>query len=55
MAIRLQREREARQAEVEIAALTSASLESLKRTHSRYFTGEDLGATPAFGQLLAFE
>lgn len=44
MAFRLQRERERQNDTVEIAALTSRSLESLQRTHSRYFTGVDLGA-----------
>ena len=30
--------------DIEIAALTSRSLESLQRTHSRYFTGKELAA-----------
>lgn len=40
---RLQREGERSDPDVEIVALTSTSLESLQRTHSRYFTGEDIG------------
>lgn len=43
MAFRLRRERERNGDEVEIAALTSRYLDSLRRTHSRYFTGVDLG------------
>ena len=30
--------------DIEFAALGSGSLESLQRTHSRYFTGKDIGA-----------
>jgi hypothetical protein len=29
---------------IEIAALASKSLDTLKQTHSRYFTGEELAA-----------
>ncbi|MFT4044811.1 MAG: hypothetical protein QM673_16745 [Gordonia sp. (in: high G+C Gram-positive bacteria)] len=43
MEFRLHRERERTDSNVEIAALISKSLQSLQRTHSRYFTGEDLG------------
>lgn len=46
MEFRLQREHERDHDEVEIAALTSRSLDSLRRTHSRYFTGEDLTDKP---------
>lgn len=42
MEFRLQRERDRERDEIEIAALTSRSLDSLRRTHSRYFTGVDL-------------
>ncbi|OBG89400.1 hypothetical protein A5699_14150 [Mycobacterium sp. E802] len=42
MAYRLQLERERQDHDIEIAALTSASIDSLQRTHSRYFTGTDL-------------
>ncbi|MET9200094.1 hypothetical protein [Gordonia sp. NPDC003585] len=42
MDYRLELERDRADGDVEIAALTSRSLESLERTHSRYFTGEDL-------------
>lgn len=42
MAYRLQREQERSLKDIEIAALTSSSLESLQRTHSRYFTGTNL-------------
>lgn len=42
MTYRLKRERERDDDDVEIAALTSSSLESLRRTHSRYFTGIEI-------------
>lgn len=42
MAYRLQLEGARQDRDVEIAALTSGSFESLQRTHSRYFTGIDL-------------
>lgn len=45
MAYRLKLERERQDTDVEIAALTSGSLESLQRTHSRYFTGADISAS----------
>lgn len=45
MAYRLQLERERQDQDIEIAALTSGSIDSLRRTHSRYFTGADLGKT----------
>jgi hypothetical protein len=32
--------------DIEIAALGSKSLETLKQTHSRYFSGEELPALP---------
>jgi len=44
MRYRLQLEVERTDADVEIAALTSRSLETLQRTHSRYFTGKELTA-----------
>jgi hypothetical protein len=31
--------------DIEIAAVSSKSLETLKQTHSRYFTGEELAPT----------
>lgn len=37
---RLELEREPRDADVEIVALASDSLETVRRTHSRYFAGE---------------
>lgn len=40
MDLRLQLERERVDHDIEIAALTSTSLQTLKRTHSRYFTGK---------------
>jgi hypothetical protein len=45
MRYRLQLEAERVDEDVEIAALTSRSLESLQRTHSRYFTGKELATT----------
>ena len=42
VAFRLQSERSRESEDVEVVALSSMSLESLKRTHSRYFTGTDL-------------
>lgn len=44
MRMRLQLESERVDADIEIAALTSKSLETLQRTHSRYFTGRELTA-----------
>lgn len=43
VAFRLERERERASEDIEVVALSSKSLDSLKRTHSRYFTGEDMG------------
>lgn len=40
---RLERERERTDLDIEIAALTTTSLAGLQRTHSRYFTGVDIG------------
>lgn len=48
MAYRLKREAEVGGGDLEIAALTSRSLESLRRTHSRYFTGQDLSEDPVY-------
>jgi hypothetical protein len=45
MRCRLQLETERIDEDIEIAALTSRSLESLRRTHSRYFTGKELATT----------
>lgn len=45
VAYRLKLERERHDSDVEIAALTSGSLDSLKRTHSRYFTGADISSS----------
>lgn len=45
MRYRLRLESERGDMDVEIVALTSRSLESLQRTHSRYFTGKELAAT----------
>jgi hypothetical protein len=42
MRCRLQLEAERENCDVEIAALISDSLETLQRTHSRYFTGAEL-------------
>ncbi|MCG7607485.1 hypothetical protein BA059_10970 [Mycolicibacterium sp. (ex Dasyatis americana)] len=44
MRMRLQLESERVDGDIEIAALTSKSLETLQRTHSRYFTGKELTA-----------
>lgn len=41
MRYRLQLEAQREDEDVEIAALISDSLETLRRTHSRYFTGEE--------------
>lgn len=42
VAFRLERERERPSEDIEVVALSSKSLESLSRTHSRYFTGVDM-------------
>lgn len=39
---RLELEHAGRAENVEVVALTSRSLESLKKTHARYFTGREL-------------
>jgi len=44
MRCRLQLEAERDNEDIEIAALISKSLETLQRTHSRYFTGKELTA-----------
>jgi hypothetical protein len=44
MRCRLQLESERIDHDVEIAALISDSLETLQRTHSRYFEGQELAA-----------
>ncbi|MED5814320.1 hypothetical protein VST63_18315 [Mycolicibacterium sp. 050232] len=44
MRLRLQLESERVDHDIEIAALTSKSLETLQRTHSRYFSGKELTA-----------
>jgi hypothetical protein len=44
MEYRLQLEAERVDENIEIAALISDSLETLQRTHSRYFTGQELPA-----------
>lgn len=44
MQLRLQLEATREDADIEIAALISPSLETLQRTHSRYFTGKELAA-----------
>lgn len=44
MRLRLQLEAERVDDDVEIAALTSKSLDTLQRTHSRYFTGKELAS-----------
>lgn len=44
MQFRLRLESQRANADVEIAALISKSLETLARTHSRYFTGKDIAA-----------
>lgn len=41
IAFRIERERLRESEDIEVVALSSKSLESLMRTHSRYFTGED--------------
>lgn len=47
MTFRLQQEDARQDPDIEIVALTSRSLDTLRRTHSRYFTGADLsGHTP---------
>lgn len=45
MEYRLKLEAERTDRNVEIAALVSKSLETLKQTHSRYFSGDELPAT----------
>ena len=47
MDYRLMLEGERQDSDVEIAALTSRSIESLQRTHARYFTGEDVSDAAA--------
>ena len=42
MEYRLKLEAQPNDPDIEIAALVSKSLKTLKQTHSRYFTGEDL-------------
>lgn len=42
MQLRLELEHARRNRDVEICALTSASLEALQRTHSRYFVGTEV-------------
>jgi hypothetical protein len=44
MEYRLQLEAGRHDENIEIAALISESLETLQRTHSRYFTGQELAA-----------
>lgn len=44
MEYRLRLEAERLDRDVEIAALISKSLETLERTHSRYFTGKELAS-----------
>ncbi|AQA20474.1 hypothetical protein BTZ20_5633 [Rhodococcus sp. MTM3W5.2] len=44
MRYRLRLEAERVDRDVEIAALISKSLETLQRTHSRYFTGKELAS-----------
>lgn len=44
MQLRLQLEATREDSDIEIAALISSSLETLQRTHSRYFTGKELAA-----------
>lgn len=44
MRYRLERERVRSNADIEIAALSASSIEALQRTHSRYFSGEELTA-----------
>jgi hypothetical protein len=44
MEYRLKREAERTDRNVEIAALVSKSLDTLKQTHSRYFSGDELRA-----------
>ncbi len=46
MEYRLKLEAERTDHNIEIAALVSKSLETLERTHSRYFSGEELPARP---------
>lgn len=45
MQYRLELEARRSDTDVEIAALISDSLDTLARTHSRYFTGRELSAT----------
>ncbi len=42
--LRLRLEAERTDHDIEIAALTSQSIEALQRTHSRYFTGKELAS-----------
>lgn len=42
MQCRLRLEAERTDPDIEVATLTSTSLETLQRTHSRYFTGAEL-------------
>jgi hypothetical protein len=44
MEYRLQLELERQDERIEIASLISDSLETLQRTHSRYFSGQELAA-----------
>jgi hypothetical protein len=44
MRYRLELEGRRHDADIEIAALISDSLEALQRTHSRYFTGKELAS-----------
>ncbi|MDH6282587.1 hypothetical protein [Prescottella agglutinans] len=44
MRYRLRLEAERSDGDIEIAALISRSLETLQRTHSRYFTGKELAS-----------
>jgi hypothetical protein len=44
MRCRLELESQRVDKDIEIAALISKSLETLQRTHSRYFTGKELAA-----------
>lgn len=44
LALRFERERLRESEDIEVVALGSKSIESLMRTHSRYFTGEDHSA-----------
>lgn len=42
MDYRLQCEQLRENDDIEVVALSSTSIDTLRRTHSRYFTGEDL-------------